>query len=111
MLRKGFGTYCLTMRVKDFRLFTAGIDQRVSRFTLVERALYGGCSIYRSRASPGWCVAGIGIGVVALLIPLPRSIENGVDLFGIVVLVCVSVFVYLVYWKTAGEPAKDDFVS
>lgn len=51
----------------------------------------------------------LGIGVAALLIPLPRSIENAVDVFGIVVLLCVSVFVYLVYSKSAGEPGVGRF--
>ena len=46
----------------------------------------------------------LGIGVVAVLVPLPSNIEDGADIFGIVVLVCASVFAYLVYWK-AGHPS------
>ena len=48
----------------------------------------------------------LGIGAVAVLVPLPRTIEDGADIFGVGVLVCASLFAYLVYWK-AGHQSSD----
>ena len=43
----------------------------------------------------------LAIAFVAFFVPLPRSIENGADVFGLLVILCVAGFAYLVYWKSA----------
>src|SRR6185503_14297076 len=47
----------------------------------------------------------LAIGTVAIFVPLPRGIERGADIFGITIVVCAAGFAYLVYWKSAHEPA------
>lgn len=50
----------------------------------------------------------LGIGLMAIFIPLPRHLAKAADVFGVAVLLGITLFLVLVLWARKSAPASDD---